>query len=205
MSLFRFIQFFIERLKLSRIETMTDNQIVAEYKESFDHLLFKVIYKRYSGKVYHKCIAMLKNTDEAMDATQDIFIKLYTKIANFEERAQLSTWIYRVTYNYCIDLLRKRKKDQKLFSPEAEIPDDIKEEIEDFEILEIEVKKLKVVLDKIPEGDKAVLMMKYQDDMSIKEIAAILNKTESSIKMKLKRAKHKTQRVYKETFKDLQI
>ena len=137
--------------------------------------------------------------------TQDIFIKLYTKIAEFEERAQLSTWIYRVTYNYCIDLLRKRKKEEKLFSPEAEISDDIEEDIDDQEILEIEVKKLKIVLDMIPEGDKAVLMMKYQDDMSIKEIAQILNKTESSIKMKLKRAKHKTQKVYKETFKDLHI
>jgi len=200
MSIFRLIHFFLERYQLSKVEAMTDNQIVAEYRESFDHTLYKVIYKRYSGKVYHKCLAMLKSSDEAMDATQDIFIKLYTKIAEFEERAQLSTWIYRVTYNYCIDLLRKRKKEDKLFSPETEIPD-VEDEIEDAEILQIEVKKLKVVLNKIPEGDKAVLMMKYQDDMSIKEIAAILDKTESSIKMKLKRAKHKTQRVFKETFR----
>ena len=134
-----------------------------------------------------------------MDATQDIFIKLYTKIAAFEERAQLSTWIYRVTYNYCIDMLRRRKKDEKLFSPEGDIPD-VEDEDDDSGILEIEVQKLKVILDKIPEGDKAVLMMKYQDDMSIREISEILNKSESSIKMKLKRARHKTQKVFKETF-----
>ncbi len=199
MSIFRFIQYFLAQYQLSRVETMTDNEIVAEYRETFDPILYKVIYKRYSGKVYHKCLGMLKSTDEAMDATQDIFIKLYTKIADFEERALLSTWIYRVTYNYCIDMLRKRKKDEKLFSPQGDIPD-IEEDDDDSGILEIEVKKLKVVLDKIPEGDKAVLMMKYQDDMSIKEIAAILGKTESSIKMKLKRARHKTQRVFKETF-----
>ena len=179
---------------------MTDNEIVAEYRETFDPILYKVIYKRYSGKVYHKCLAMLKSGDEAMDATQDIFIKLYTKIADFEERAKLSTWIYRVTYNYCIDMLRKRKKEEKLFTPEGDIPDNIEDEDDDSALLEIEVEKLKVILDKIPEGDKAVLMMKYQDDMSIKEISEILGKTESSIKMKLKRARHKTQRVFKETY-----
>jgi len=200
MSILRFIQYFLAQYQLSKIELMSDNEIVAEYRETFDPILYKVIYKRYSGKVYHKCLAMLKSGDEAMDATQDIFIKLYTKIADFEERAKLSTWIYRVTYNYCIDMLRRRKKDEKLFSPEGDIPD-TEDEIDDSEILQIEVQKLKVVLNKIPEGDKAVLMMKYQDDMSIKEIAAILGKTESSIKMKLKRAKHKTQKVFKETFR----
>ena len=199
MSLFRFIQFFLAQYQLSKVETMTDNEIVAEYRETFDPVLYKVIYKRYSGKVYHKCLGMLKSGDEAMDATQDIFIKLYTKIADFEERAQLSTWIYRVTYNYCIDMLRRRKKDEKLFSPEGDIPD-IEDEDDDSGILGIEVQKLKVILDKIPEGDKAVLMMKYQDDMSIREISEILNKSESSIKMKLKRARHKTQKVFKETF-----
>jgi len=197
--IFRLIQYFLSQYTLAKVETMTDNEIVAEYRETFDPVLYKVIYKRYSGKVYHKCLGMLKSSDEAMDATQDIFIKLYTKIADFEERAKLSTWIYRVTYNYCIDMLRRRKKDQKLFSPESDIPD-IEDEDDDTELLQIEVKKLKVILDKIPEGDKAVLMMKYQDDMSIKEISAILGKTESSIKMKLKRARHKTQKVFKETY-----
>ena len=77
---------------------------------------------------------------------------------------------------------------------------DIVEEVEDGTILEIEVKKLQDVLKEIPSGDRAVLLMKYQDELSIKEIAAILDKTESAIKMKIKRAKHKAQKVYRDIF-----
>ena len=79
-------------------------------------------------------------------------------------------------------------------------PPDIVEDVEDSELLQIELKKLKLILEKIPVGDKAILMMKYQEEMSIKEIAAALDKSESAIKMKIKRAKHKAQKVYKEYY-----
>ncbi len=58
----------------------------------------------------------------------------------------------------------------------------------------------RVVLENIPIGDKAILWMKYQDDLQIKEIANMLDKTESAIKMKIKRAKHKAKMVYEELF-----
>ena len=60
--------------------------------------------------------------------------------------------------------------------------------------------RLKKVLSIIPPRDRTILLMKYFDDMSIKEIAGILDKSESAIKMKIKRAKHKAQIVYKEIF-----
>ena len=79
-------------------------------------------------------------------------------------------------------------------------PTDIIEDVNDSELLEIEIEKLKFVLNEIPIGDKAILMMKYQEEMSIKEIADTLEKTESAIKMKIKRAKTKALSVYKTTF-----
>lgn len=71
-----------------------------------------------------------------------------------------------------------------------DIPDN---DVPDQELLEMEVKQLKKVLEEIPVDDKAILLMKYQDDMSIKEIAEILGKTESAVKMRIKRAKAKAQ------------
>jgi len=121
-------------------------------------------------------------------------------LAKFGGKSKFSTWIYSITYNYCIDLIRKGKKEKNIFSEDIEKVADIAEEIPDSAILEIEVKKLKIILEKIPVGDKAVLLMKYQDDMSIKEISESLLKSESAIKMKIKRAKHKVQKVYKENF-----
>ena len=66
----------------------------------------------------------------------------------------------------------------------------------------MEIGKLKTVLDNIPPGDRAILLMKYQDEMSIKEIADILDKTESAIKMKIKRAKAKAQDAKREIFRE---
>ena len=77
---------------------------------------------------------------------------------------------------------------------------DIVEEVPDRELMEMEVSRLKKVLDVIPPGDKAVLLMKYQDEMSIRDISEILDKSESAIKMKLKRAKQKAVDHYKELF-----
>ncbi len=78
----------------------------------------------------------------------------------------------------------------------AAVPDDVSDSM----LMEMEVRKLKVVLEKIPVDDHAILLMKYQDDMSIKDISENLDKTESAVKMKLKRAKEKAVMVYKELY-----
>lgn len=178
----------------------TDVELIELYLRTRNSGYFQMLYRRYSGKVYSKCISLLKDEALAQDAAQEIFTKIYLNLAKFSERSKFSTWIYSITYNYCIDFLRRKKKEKNLFSSELEDPPEQVEEVEDTELLEMEVDRLKVVLENIPPGDKAILLMKYQQEMSIKEIAAALDKTESAIKMKIKRAKHKAQNVYREIF-----
>ncbi len=184
------------------VAKQSDTELIQKYLSTRESAYFQVLYQRYSGKVYSKCISLLKNEALAKDAAQEIFTKIYLNLAKFSERSKFSTWVYSITYNYCIDFLRKRKKETNLFSAEADDAPDIVEEVPDTELLEMEVGRLKIVLEKIPEGDKAVLLMKYQDELSIREIAASLDKTESAIKMRIKRAKHKVQAVYRDTFSD---
>jgi RNA polymerase sigma-70 factor (ECF subfamily) len=143
---------------------------------------------------------MLKDEGLAQDATQDIFIKILGNLAKFNERSKFSTWLYSITYNYCIDFLRRKKKERNLFTDEAENPPDVEDDIDDRELLEIEVDRLKNILERIPPGDKAILLMKYQQEMSIREIAEGLDKTESAIKMKIKRAKEKALATYKKLY-----
>jgi RNA polymerase sigma factor (sigma-70 family) len=145
-------------------------------------------------------LSLLKDPALAQDAAQEIFVKIFLNLSRFSERSKFSTWVYSITYNYCIDMIRRRKKQRNLFSDELEDAPDIIEEVPDEELLSMEVSRLKEVLEEIPVDDKAVLLMKYQDDMQIKEIAAALDKTESAIKMKIKRAKAKAQKAYKELF-----
>lgn len=146
---------------------------------------------------------MLKDEALAQDATQEIFTKIFLNLSRFAEKSKFSTWVYSITYNYCIDFLRRKKKQIDIFSDEMEkLPELADEETSDKELLEMEIDKLKTVLDNIPPGDRAILLMKYQDEMSIKEIADILDKTESAIKMKIKRAKAKAQDAKREIFRE---
>lgn len=178
--------------------------IIQEYLRTKDSRYFSALYKRYSPKVYGKCISFLKDEHLAHDATQEIFLKIFLNLGRFAAQSKFSTWIYSITYNYCIDILRKKKKMTNLFDDEMErLPDIEEDEVPDEELLAMEVTRLRKVLEQIPVDDKAILLMKYQDELMIKEIAEILGKTESAVKMKIKRAKHKAQKVYKELFPEL--
>lgn len=159
-----------------------------------------MLYDRYITKVYSKAISLLKDEAKAQDAAQEIFIKIFTHLAKFNKKSKFSTWVYSITYNFCIDVIRKSKKQSKLFSDEEAEGQEVIEEIDDKVLLEMELERLKTVLDLLNVDDKAVLIMKYKEGLSIKEISEVFDKTESAIKMKIKRAKHKCQQKYLETF-----
>lgn len=180
---------------------MSDAEIVREYVRTQNPLLFSMLYRKFSPKVYGKCLSILKNEDDARDAVQEIFVKIMLNLATFGEKAQFSTWIYSITYNFCIDIVRKRKKERTIFDEDIErAPDVPQEEVPDNVLLDLDIKQLKKVLDELSEGDRIILLMKYQDEMSIKDIAEVLSKTESAIKMKIKRAKHRAQEVFKKFY-----
>lgn len=176
---------------------MPDADIIKEYLLTQNSTYFSILYRKYAGKVYGKCLSILRNEDEARDAVQDIFVKIMLNLGNFGEKSQFSTWIYSITYNFCIDLIRKRKKEKTLFSDDIErVPDVAEEDVPDEFMREMDIKYLKQVLEELSTGDRIILLMKYQDELSIKEIADTIDKTESAVKMKIKRAKHKAQELY---------
>ena len=189
-------------MKIKTHKKLGDNEVIDRYLEKQSSYYFSMLYERYINKIYSKCISLLKDEVLAQDATQEIFLKIFTNLAKFNKKSKFSTWVYSITYNYCIDFLRKRKKEKRLFSDEEQEGKDIIEEISDKTLLEMELVRLKVVLEKLPLEDKSVLIMKYKEELSIKEISEIFNKSESAIKMKIKRAKYKCQKLYKATFKD---
>ncbi len=183
--------------------TISDEEAVDLYLKTQDQKCFDLLYSRYSSKIFGKCISILKDEEKAEDATQEIFVKILLNLSKFSGKSKFSTWIYSITYNYCIDSIRKRKKDKSVLVEDlANQHDTADDGLEDQFLLELNVKRLKIILDKIPVTDKSILLMKYQDELSIKEISEVLVKSESAIKMKIKRAKQKFKKVYKENYKD---
>lgn len=187
--------------KTSISNQLSDSQLIALYLQEQDAKYFSQLYRRYAGKVFAKCISMLADHGMARDATQDVFIKILLNLAKFTEQSSFSTWVYSITYNYCIDLIRKKKKNILIFTEDiGRVSQETEVEIPDSVILEMETNRLEKVMDKLPIGDKAILDMKYTEDMSIKEIGEVLDKTESAIKMQIMRAKIKAQGIYTELY-----
>lgn len=183
--------------------TLSDQEIIREYLRTQRQDYFSILYTKYADKVYRKCYTLLKDQGLAEDAMQDIFVKIMMNLASFSEKSQFSTWVYSITYNYCIDYIRKNKKAKQLFVDDIERAPDLIDDVPDEFLLSMEVKRLKTILEKLPVDDHAILLMKYQDDMSIRDIAELLTKTESAVKMKIKRAKEKAQDIYKHLYKDI--
>lgn len=187
--------------KKSTSAALSDSQLIMLYLKAQDANYFSQLYRRYAGKVFAKCISMLGDHGLARDATQDVFIKILLNLSKFTEQSSFSTWVYSITYNYCIDLIRKKKKNILIFTEDmGRVSTAADVEIPDSVILEMETNRLEKVLNKLPVGDKAILDMKYTEDLSIKEIGEILNKTESAIKMQIMRAKIKAQDLYEDMF-----
>ncbi len=181
---------------------ITDEELVANYLKSQNMRYFDILYNRYSGKVMAKCISFLKDSDDAKDLMQDVFMKVLLNISNFKNQAKFSTWLYSITYNTCIDETRRLKKytfesDDKL----AYVADtDVNEKIEEEALLNLKVFQVEKILDEINVEDKTVLLMKYSDDLSINEMGEILRKSDSAVKMKLMRARERFLNVYKEQY-----
>ncbi|OWY21142.1 RNA polymerase sigma factor [Sphingobacteriales bacterium UPWRP_1] len=155
--------------------------------------LFGELYDRYANKVFRKCISMVKHTEDAQDLAHDILVKAFLNLANFAGNSSFSTWIYAITYNRCIDFIRNKHKLLITETENERLPDASDEgdagNISEKEIFEIEIDLLKRLLHELNEDDRAILLMKYQDDMSVEEIQQVLKLNSSAVKMRLKRAR----------------
>lgn len=94
------------------------NQTIIE--EAIDQVLagnreaYRTIIKAYERKIYTYCYYILRSHEEAEDAVQDIFVKVYQELRRYEKRVSFNSWLYKVAYHHCLDLVRKRKRWNRL-------------------------------------------------------------------------------------------
>jgi len=182
-------------LKNKAFKVVADEELVRLYVETQRNVYFEELYDRYVDKVYRKCLSFVKNEAQAEDFTHDIFLRVVLKVGSFKEYAKFSTWLYSITYNYCMDQVRQVKKQAEIAFDENF---DLEDDTEDLELVEMQTQGLKKALQKIDPDEKAILLMKYQDNFSIKEISETFKITESAVKMRLMRTKEKLKKIYTE-------
>ena len=183
---------------LENINELSDEDLVKGIVKDNDTLLFEVLYDRYAMLVFNKCFGFSKDEAEAEDLTQDVFLKLFVKLRSFKEKSKFSTWLYAFTYNHCVNYVTRNtaKKFEKQSVDYKDIENLSEEEDDDHSFLDMKVDKLKGALELISPDEKMILLLKYHDFLSIKEIVSVLGIGESAVKMRIKRAKDKLITVY---------
>ncbi|MCE7067714.1 RNA polymerase sigma factor [Dyadobacter sp. CY326] len=176
----------------------TDEKLVKLFLKTGENRYFEILYDRYSFKVFQKCFTITRDAGIAEDLTHDIFLKLVNKLDTFKKDAKFSTWLFSVTYNHCMDLIRSNKK--KIVTIHRESADGIDHMNLDemFGVEEVNTKILRLALERLNPEEKTLLYMKYMDDRSIRYIAGSAQLTESAVKMRLMRSREKLRRAYLE-------
>ncbi len=174
---------------------MTDEELVSKIVSSNNTDLFEVLYDRFSKIIYNKCYSFVNNEEEAKDLTQDIFLKLFVKLSSFQGKSKFSTWVYSFTYNHCVNYVSRNpvKKYEVRLSESFDMENYSDEKMvinEDFVDNNSEV-KLNHALNEISEDDKSILTLKYQKNLTIKNIESLLGIGSSAVKMRIKRARER--------------
>lgn len=177
---------------------LSDEELVKQIVATNDPLLFGKLYDRYAKMVYNKCYGFAKSDDEAEDLTQDVFLQLFIKLRTFKGKSKFSTWLYSFTYNFCVNYVN-RNKQRKMNDQSVQVDDSehkLTEEIPDESLYQMKTDKLQKALELISAEDKSILLLKYQDGASIKDLVHLMDIGESAAKMRLKRAKERLVEIY---------
>jgi len=188
--------------KVTDYESLSDDQLIVLICNGDASRYFEILYKRYRPKVYQKCYSFVKNKQKSEELTEDVFSKCFEKLPSFKQKSLFSSWLYSITYNHCIDYLREKKRlHYPAWDSENEIPEIIDET--DEHLSDISYEQLEEIFEKIHPEEKAILLMKYQEDLSIKKIGEVLRISENATKMRLKRARTRVMYLYASTYPNL--
>lgn len=162
-----------------------------------DQDAFADIVEYHKDKLYQLCYRMLGNREEAQDAAQEAFIRAYVNIHSYDSSKNFSTWLYRIATNLCIDKIRKKKPDYYLdaevagteglnmysqIAADQALPEDELERGELQDLIQSEILKL-------PEKYRTVIVLKYIDELSLKEISEILELPIGTVKTRIHRGR----------------
>ena len=157
------------------LENLSDEEIAAELSKGLREDWFKELFERYEKRVYLWCFRYTHNVDDAVDLSQEVFLRLYRGIEGYEGQSSFSTWVYVITRNCCIDELnRKRNIWSKRMQPMDELDGARHEEWSSF----FDMKRVESILEMARERMSAeeldAFVLHYRDALSVKEVTKVL-------------------------------
>lgn len=203
-----FLKYFSEKLVteneyLSSKPPMTINQeqhliqkIVGGNSQAYGELV-----EHYKDLVFTLALRMMKHREEAEEVAQDTFIKAYKSLRSFKGDSKFSTWMYRITYNTCLDRIKSNKRKHQ----EIEINELTLNKLKSIDnaldnMVDNEREKLvKQCVEALPSQESFMLTLYYYEDLSLDEISKIIDLPTNTIKVRLFRTRKKLATILKET------
>lgn len=163
--------------------------------KKYDKSALMELFKIYEKYLYRLCFMYSQNQEDALDLVQEIYIKVFKNINQYNEAMPFNPWIKKVAVNTCLNFKRTIKSNVISLNYQYENDNTFEELIAtDYNIEdEIESKELKSIIEEklmlIPENYRLMLALRYYDELSYNEIAELLNKPLGTVKTELYRAK----------------
>ena len=182
---------------------MSEDEIIQKLKEGDEHA-FRQLVDNYRQLVVNTCFGLVHNTEDAEDIAQDVFIEVYRSVDKFRADSKISTWLYRIAVNRSLNFIRDNKhrkwaqsvedvftlKKGKLSSMTSGKAASPHTEMENSE----RAKLLHKTIDSLPQNQRVAFTLNKYEDLSYKEIAAIMETSVSSVESLLHRAKKNLQK-----------
>ncbi len=161
---------------------------------------FSILVDRYKGLVFSLALKMVKNREEAEEVAQDTFIKVFKSLSQFKGDSKFSTWIYKVTYNTCLDRLKKHKREQHVVPIDEFNTNQIKSLDNALDAMEDKerIQAIQECIELLPSDDAFLLTLFYFEEQSLEEISKVVNLTTNNVKVKLFRSRKKLTTILKE-------
>ena len=189
----------------------TDDLTLVQRVRTGDQRAYKTLVERYQRKVFSVALGMLKDREEARDVAQEAFVKVYRYLDHFKGDASFYTWLYRITVNICIDVLRRRgalKGEQVEFDEQQQM--DVSEANlgalgtrlgtnPQKSMLRKELaEKIQAALAEVPEKHRAILLLRELEGMSYEDLSRTLDIPKGTVMSRLFHARLKVQKVLNE-------
>jgi len=143
---------------------------------------YTILVKKYQEKLYWQIRRMVLSHDDTDDVLQNVFIKVWNNLDNFQENSKLFTWLYRIATNESLTFINQAKKRQSFGTDSEEF--NLSERLRAdpyFEGDEIQI-KLQQAISKLPDKQKQVFLMRYYDEMKYEEMSQVLDTSVGALK-----------------------
>ncbi len=178
---------------MDNYKQISDNQLVSLYKEQLDKEIVGELFKRYTRFVFLVSLKYLKNEDETKDALMQIFEKLFDDLLNHKIE-NFKSWLYMVTRNHCLMILRKKQSDLKKNQEFKKDTENFMENDYNLHLKENEAKELKAntvqnAVNQLNKEQKECIALFYFEEKSYADIARLTGYTEKKVKSYIQNGK----------------